>query len=139
MAAQSKIDPRLYDYDWFQTFACVGEQGDEHNTAFNHGLAQPTEGVKRWKPKAYKRSDVAEIIAIEDGDRDGPQWIGVFKMRDGRYLFVEAGCDYTGWDCQSGGTGWMSPTLEECVWHGMNDSARDRLAEQLKAAGIQGL
>lgn len=43
-------------------------------------------------------SDVAEVIAVADGENDGENWLGVFRLRDGRFAFVTAGCDYTGWD-----------------------------------------
>ena len=45
----------------------------------------------------FTRDDVAELYGQVDGDNDGPTWIAYGKLADGRYFFIEAGCDYTGW------------------------------------------
>lgn len=42
--------------------------------------------------------DVVEIIACDDGENDGLDWIGIFKLNSGQYIKLFAGCDYTGWD-----------------------------------------
>lgn len=42
-------------------------------------------------------TDVAEVIASVDGENDGDEWVGVFRLHDGRFVTVTAGCDYTGW------------------------------------------
>lgn len=47
--------------------------------------------------KTFDRDDVEELIGIEDGDNDGPDWIAVGKLTDGRFFSIAAGCDYTGW------------------------------------------
>lgn len=47
------------------------------------------------------RSDVEEIIGIDEGENDGNDWIGLFRMKNGTFVFLSAGCDYTGWDCQA--------------------------------------
>lgn len=44
------------------------------------------------------REDVASIIAMEEGENDGANWIMIGKLKDGRYFWLSAGCDYTGWD-----------------------------------------
>ncbi len=42
--------------------------------------------------------DVVEVIAAAEGENDGPNWLAVVRMADGRFAKVFAGCDYTGWD-----------------------------------------
>jgi len=44
------------------------------------------------------RSDVEEILALVNGENDGPDWIGLFRLKDQRILLAYGGCDYTGWD-----------------------------------------
>ena len=46
----------------------------------------------------YTRDDVVHVVAMVDGENDGDEWIGVFQLADGRWICVEAGCDYTGWE-----------------------------------------
>lgn len=41
--------------------------------------------------------DIERIIAMSEGDNDGPDWILVVRLRGGKYAAVVAGCDYTGW------------------------------------------
>jgi hypothetical protein len=78
--------PRLWaDGDWRHVFrvaletAPAGVEGYAGSTA-TFGIA-----------------DVAEVIATANGENDGASWVGAFRLRDGRFAFVEASCDYTGW------------------------------------------
>ena len=72
--------------------------------------------------------DVAEVVASDDGENDGPDWVGVFRLRDGRFLFLTAGCDFTGWGCQEGGSSWVAADLEALAQFGLTDDARSRLS-----------
>lgn len=49
----------------------------------------------------FTRADVAEVIAITDtsrGEWDGFSGAAVFRLKDGRFAYLSASCDYTGWD-----------------------------------------
>lgn len=46
----------------------------------------------------FTREDVEKIFHSDEGENDEASWIMVGKLKDGRYFFLEAGCDYTGWD-----------------------------------------
>jgi hypothetical protein len=70
---------------------------DEH-----HGPILPALDTKDWAHVfAYldgaSRETVAEVLALREGFNDGPDWLCYGRLRDGRYFFVKAGCDYTGW------------------------------------------
>lgn len=109
----SKID----DYDWkhiFENYTCATSVRGDRKT--NHD---------------YNREDVAEVIAVEDGENDGASWVGVFKMNDGKYMFVTAGCDYTGWGCQEGGHSSVAENLEDLISLGMTEGERGRLKGQM--------
>lgn len=41
---------------------------------------------------------VVEIVAAVEGENDGPDWLCIAKLDDGKYATMRAGCDYTGWD-----------------------------------------
>lgn len=79
-----------------------------------------------WKPE-----DVVEILAMNEGENDGANWLMVVKLNDGRYSFLSAGCDYTGWDCQAGGSSCEKDTLDELIRFGMGQEDRDRLGYTL--------
>lgn len=64
---------------------------------------------------SFDREDVVEIVACEEGENDGDNWIGVFKLANGTFGWLSAWCDYTGWDCQSGGESHVCDTLEDLM------------------------
>jgi hypothetical protein len=111
----------LNDYDWKNAFA---EAGSPIVVKFANPV--PTE--------SFIREDVVEIIATADGENDGPNWLGVFLLKDGRYAMVDAGCDYTGWDCQAWGTAEVCGTLDEMIRWGLSNEQRKRLNLELKEA-----
>lgn len=75
-----------------------------------------------WKPE-----HVAEVIAMDEGANDGANWLMVVKLKDGRFSFLSAGCDYTGWDCQAGGSSQEYESLDELIRMGLGQDDRDRL------------
>lgn len=81
--------------------------------------------------KDFTIEDVAEIIDYRDGENDEANWIMYGKLKDGRYFTLSAGCDYTGWDCQAGGTSETADTLEKLIRFGMGDDERDRYGLKL--------
>jgi hypothetical protein len=79
----------------------------------------------------FSMDSIAEIVACEEGENDGETWVAVVKLDDGKFGFVEAGCDYTGWDCQASGEGYVCDALEELQRWKMNTSARRRLKMEI--------
>ena len=49
----------------------------------------------------FKLEDIAEVLAVWEGENEGDNWRWIFKLTDGRCAFMKGGCDYTGWDCIS--------------------------------------
>jgi hypothetical protein len=76
------------DYDWASVFG--EENGFNCNSEVHSMDGTSTERMKR--------TDVVEIIAAVNGEGDGAEWAGVFRLKDGRFLFATGSCDYTGWD-----------------------------------------
>ena len=46
----------------------------------------------------FTMEDVKRVIAVRQGENDADDWLGVFELHDGRFAYLKAGCDYTGWD-----------------------------------------
>ena len=72
-------------YNWKYALECAfrddrGVLGDEHVSSEPFGF-----------------DDVETVLASSEGENDGSNWIGLFLLRDGRFAFVAAWCDYTGW------------------------------------------
>lgn len=83
------------DYDWQQVF------GFADGTAYNaNGPNVSTTEVaeKDTDTSPFNMDDVAYIIGSDDGENDGASWIMAGVLKDKRFFFVAAGCDYTGWD-----------------------------------------
>jgi hypothetical protein len=97
---------KLNNYDWAEAFG----EGTGGNC----------------KPLGFTREEVAEILLAREGKNDGADWIFVGRLHDGRYAVVEAGCDYTGWDCQAGNSGWTYPD-HAAMLAGVGDEIRDLL------------
>ena len=74
----------------------------------------------------FTRHDIKEVLGVQEGENDGPSWIIYGELMDGRYFFLSAGCDYTGWDCQAGGRSWIYDNLEDIKWLAMGDDDRER-------------
>lgn len=103
--------------DWEQT--PIGE----HNAAALFG--EPDTG-SQCDAAPFARSYVVEIVHchVAPGDYAETQIVAIFRLRGGGYAYVDAGCDTTGWDCQSGANWILAATLEE-LWPLIGDESRD--------------
>lgn len=50
----------------------------------------------------YSGDILLELVLMQQGERDGGDWIWRVVLSDGETWIVRGWCDYTGWDCQSG-------------------------------------
>jgi hypothetical protein len=109
------IEELRANYDWQEAFACA--MRDELRAVPGYvGSVEP-----------FGVADVAEILATSEGENDGEDWVGAFRLIDGRYAFVSAWCDYTGWGCRDGGIARVAYTLDDLKRLGIDDKARARL------------
>lgn len=106
----------LKNYDWEEVFKAEYATPEWVNGSAHKGTGE-----------AFTRDDVAEIIASEEGENDGASWIMLGRLNDGRYFFIEASCDYTGWGCQEGGRSFCAETRELIEQFGMTLEERTRL------------
>lgn len=81
--------------------------------AFNEAGAPSNPLTREVAKDGYAPKDIKRVIAAEDGENDGDNWLGLFEMADGRFLSLRAGCDYTGWDCQASGSAEWTSTEDE--------------------------
>lgn len=128
---------QLSGYDWAKAFECCGPPDGRDETWGADNLpdvrTHPGSGIST---EPFQRNDVTELAYIAEGENDGPTWVCVGLLADGRWFALSAGCDYTGWDCQSGGSAHVAATREDAARLGLDDSERARLG--LSAAGVSG-
>lgn len=79
------------DYDWGEVFG----EGTGGNCDKTTDACPPGAAIDLTPPT---RADVVEVVAAVNGVPDEQNWVGVFLLRDGRWLLADAECDYTGWD-----------------------------------------
>ena len=85
---------RLNGYNWREVFEYAAPSLCE--AGHEHGRPEAVIASQIFTTP-FTREDVEEIIAICDGARDDDSWVGVFKLKDGRFASIRAGCDYSGW------------------------------------------
>jgi hypothetical protein len=107
-------------YDWAEVFA----DRSSGNTTKETTEVPPGSDVST---RPASREDVIEIIAAVNGENDGEEWIGVFLLRDGRYLVAQGSCDYTGWDCQAGNSMVVASSWSDIMQFGLSDCEKRRL------------
>lgn len=117
MITEITIKELREDYDWSEVF---GEGGGGN-------CSQDVESLDGTSTDVCMRSDVAEIIGAVNGVNDGDEWVGVFRMADGRYLAAVGSCDYTGWDCRAANTLTVASTLERLLETGLTPDQKERL------------
>lgn len=70
----------------------------------------------RYNPQDGITPDtIAAVLAVWEGENDGDDWRWVIRLNDGRFAFIQGGCDYTGWDCQSWATSVVADTAERAA------------------------
>jgi hypothetical protein len=73
------------DYNWPAAFEVANRDGIN----VVHG--------SKCDNSPFTPDDVAFTIAFCDGENDESSWLWVGVLTDGRYAFISAWCDYTGW------------------------------------------
>ena len=69
---------------------------------------------------------IAEVLHAVDGVPDADNWTGIFRLKDGRFGYLSAGCDYTGWDCSCEGDSEVADTLPKIEQY-LTDEDKSRL------------
>ena len=78
---------RLDDSDWDEVFKYANSPVRVAPPGMHSDVSEAS----------FDREDVSFIVAMADGFNDGDPWVGLFKLKDGRWASIRASCDYTGW------------------------------------------
>lgn len=104
---------QIENYDWQEAFLC----------GMRDLRCIPNDNTPQ---NAFDREDVKTILGIYEGQNDGESWRIYGQLNDGRFFYLEAWCDYTGWGCQDGGSSTVASSREDIISIGMPDIARER-------------
>ena len=101
------------DYNWREAVSSVSMDP-----------ALPISGVDL---SYFSIEDVEEVFHASEGWNDEEHWIAVVRLKDGRFVAMNAWCDYTGWDWQSGGEARVASSYNEIIRFGLSDDERNDL------------
>ena len=84
------------------------------NYDWQHAFYEAANGDCKSYDEIGPIQHVEEVIACDEGENDGAEWIAIVKLvpetslhknitENGPFAIIVAGCDYTGWDCQASG------------------------------------
>ncbi len=120
-----------------------------------------TTTTKRIRPPDYdlqsylqNNNDIFTVDEIETvraeitGHHDGDAWFWIIKLKgrankEERFVLTRAWCDYSGWDCQSGGKSVYAATARKAAMHAPEEEdgrhVQWNLREQLRGKQPFGL
>lgn len=49
----------------------------------------------------FAEEDIVRIVAEVVGQNDELDWHWIVELKDGKFAYLNGGCDYSGWGCQS--------------------------------------
>lgn len=87
--------PNEFDFDWEYVFRFADGTADNYPGEPDVRTTELAEKDTDTSP--FGSSDVDYMIAMSDGENDEQDWVGAGRLKDGRWFYIEAGCDYTGW------------------------------------------
>lgn len=111
----------LDDYNWREAFGYAGEEG----TCAGGGHSPSRVEGATCSEDPFSRADVAVVLGSTYGEHDGAQWEIAGVLFDGRWFYLNAGCDYTGWDCHAGGQAWVADDKDSLIQFGIPAETRD--------------
>lgn len=106
------------DYDWQQAFFF----GNNVNAVL---------GDDSCPSDTFTLDDVEKLLAADPGENDGAYWVAIVVLKDGRFAYIRAGCDYTGWDCQSWGEAFVSGSFTRLWQYGVDEFEKTRLISEI--------
>lgn len=80
----------------------------EQNRLTAAGVDYDLRACLEYNPQSFEVEHIEKVLATWEGENDGDDWRWVIKLtakgakqKAGKYVFLQGGCDYTGWDCRS--------------------------------------
>ena len=79
--------------------------------------------------------NIDKVLAVWEGENDGDDWRWVLRLNDKRTVFLQGGCDYTGWDCQSWAKHVFVEKIDDVIRMAKGDLPIDESFTQNKGLG----
>jgi hypothetical protein len=116
------VNASWYDYP-FSTIKDDSGYLDNFSTfsIYTQLIGQPNTGGKIGNFP----DNIKTYIWGREGENDEQSWLLLCQLDNGYYAYLEAWCDYTGFDCQGGMKLYCSKELHILVEMAMDDTARE--------------
>ena len=122
------------------------KQAEFEAAGIDHDLSSCLEN----NSQSFDITDIEKVLAVFEGERDERDWRWVIKVtkqcaekNGGRFVFLQGGCDYTGWDCRSSADSKFAKTAKQAAEFAKSDMRYEKdedgkvyqsLVEQLKSS-----
>jgi hypothetical protein len=95
---------------------------DNEQEYHNRGIDYDLHGCLKYNPQdTFAVGDIDRVLAVWEGDNDGDDWRWILALKDGRFVFLQGGCNYTGWDCLSWATYAFADAPEQAAEHALGN------------------
>jgi len=81
--------------------------------------------------EVYTLDDIQTVLAEIPGHNDEDNWHWILELKDHTYVYTTAWCDYTGWDCQSGGSSFKGNHINQILESVEELDIKQELANQI--------
>ena len=119
------VDEMKGDYDWRNAWAYAG-----HRESTSEYLITPEPQVmavdEDTSTNTFGLEDLDHLIGADWGINDERDWVCAGRLKDGRWFFLSAGCDYTGW----GGSATVVASRTQLLTMGMRKEEAARMGLQ---------
>lgn len=95
---------------------------NEQDKLAKAGVDYSLQSCLEYNSQPFNLLDIEKVVAVWEGENDGDDWRWVIKVtkecatkNGGRFVFLQGGCDYTGWDCQSWATSQFTKTAKKAA------------------------
>lgn len=110
------------------------EECSDWSEAWSCGLRDKVESVMVPNRDAIRKDglepeNISKVHAFYEGENDSESWGALVEMKDGRFVAMEAWCDYTGWGCQDGGSLSVALNKRDALMLGFSEDMRKKLLE----------
>lgn len=63
----------------------------------------------------FEFKDIESVVSAVEGEPDETDWKLIVKLTTGKFGWLTAWCDYSGWGCREGGESGICNSLEEAT------------------------
>ena len=83
------------DYDYLDDL--FGESGDKEYGP--RGIDWTLRSALNYNTQSgFDVRDIEKVLAVYWGENDGNNWAWILELKSGKFVQMQGGCDYSGWD-----------------------------------------